>query len=137
LRPTVVLASQRDKTAQTTEFPFSLAYEMFERGLVDSTYWLIIGYSFRDRSVNALLQSEFAERLTKPQVLVITMGESPNCHDVERAFGWNKEDGDSAGWLTIFRDGADGVEDTEEWQSFCSLAQSSAQPVSALNVDPF
>jgi len=40
---------------------------------------------------------------------------------VERSFGWNAEDGDSSHWLTINRDGADGVENTVDWEEFSTL----------------
>ena len=121
LRPVVVLANQRDKTTQVTEFPFALAYEMFESGLGTSDRWLVVGYSFKDDAVNDLLRSEFAERKAKPRVLVVTYGELLTRVKVERSFGWNAEDGDSSHWLTINRDGADGVENTVDWEEFSTL----------------
>lgn len=120
LRPVVVLANQRDKTAHVQEYPFSLAYEMFVDSLADSDHWLIVGYSFRDEPVNAKLQAEFNDRAReeKPRVLVVTHGDDPELHTVERAFGWGKEDGSSVDWLTIVRTGADGVEETDAWSQF-------------------
>lgn len=116
----VVLANQRDKSAHITEFPFALAYTMFERGLRGSNHWLVVGYSFRDDGVNELLRREFAERETKPNVLVVTYGEQPSRLEVERSLGWNVEDGNSRNWLTINRLGADGIERTEDWREFVS-----------------
>jgi len=118
LRPVIVLANQKDKTAHVTEFPFSLAYELFDIGLDDAQHWLIIGYSFKDEPVNAMLRHEFAERSDKPKVLVVTYGDDPSQKDVERAFGWRVEDGPSNEWLRINRDGADGIESTSDWQDF-------------------
>ena len=137
LRPVVVLANQRDKSAQVTEFPFVLAYQMFERGLSASNYWFVVGYSFRDQAVNALLRSEFAERVSKPRVLVVTLGDVPSSRDVERAFGWNIEDGDSSSWLTINRQGADGVEDSSDWETFCSEAEPIRGQIGAMSGGAF
>ncbi|WP_136031633.1 SIR2 family protein [Microbacterium sp. PF5] len=120
LRPVVVLANQRDKSAHVQEFPFSLAYEMFVDSLATSNHWLIVGYSFRDEPVNAKLQAEFNDRAReeKPRVLVVTHGDDLAVHVVERAFGWGKEDGSSVDWLTVVRTGANGVENTAEWAEF-------------------
>lgn len=118
IRPVVVLANQREKTAHVKEFPFSLAYEMFEVGLAASEHWLVVGYSFKDEPVNAKLRAEFAERSDKPKVLVVTFGDQPSRKDVERAFGWGSEDGDSTGWLSINRLGANGIQTTTDWDAF-------------------
>lgn len=118
IRPVVVLANQRDKTAHVQEFPFSLAYEMFDDGLTSSDHWLIVGYSFKDAPVNARLAAAFKERDNPPQVLVVTFGDQPSRDEVEAAFGWTDEDGSSEGWLTINRDGANGVEETDDWANF-------------------
>lgn len=124
LRPVVVLANQRDKSEHVQEFPFSLAYEMFVDSLAESDSWLIVGYSFRDEPVNSKLRAEFSERAKeeKPRVLVVTYGEEPTLQEIERAFGWGKEDGSSANWLTVNRDGANGVEKTDDWSHFTSGA---------------
>ncbi|GAB3630654.1 hypothetical protein GCM10027421_00070 [Microbacterium shaanxiense] len=120
LRPVVVLANQRDKSAHVQEYPFNLAYEMFVDALSGADHWLIVGYSFRDDPVNAKLRAEFNDRVReeKPRVLVVTHGDDLAAHDVERAFGWGQEDGSSVDWLTIVRTGADGVERTAEWDDF-------------------
>lgn len=118
VRPVVVLANRKDKAEHVAKFPFDLAYEMFSGGLAASDHWLIIGYSFKDGPVNSALRAEFIDRDPKPSVLVVTYGDEPRRRDVERAFGWGAEDGSSKTWLTINRDGASGVEKTDDWQDF-------------------
>lgn len=118
VRPAVVLASPRDKSDHVNEYPFNLAYEVFAEGLGQSNHWIVIGYSFRDDPVNAKLRAEFLGRYEKPAVLVVTYGDSPTRVEVERAFGWGADDPDSTAWLTINRDGANGVQDTSEWGDF-------------------
>lgn len=120
IRPVVVLANQKDKSAHVEEHPFKLAYEMFVTGLANSDHWLIVGYSFKDEPVNAKLREEFSEREDKPTVLVVTYGDLPTRKEVARAFGWAKEDGSSKGWLTINRAGANGIQNTEDWSSFAA-----------------
>jgi hypothetical protein len=120
VRPVVVLANQRDKAAHVREFPFSLAYEMFVEALESSDRWLIVGYSFRDEPVNSKLRAEFADRAEKPRVLVVTNGDEPSRRDVERALGWNREDGPSRSWLNFDRKGADGLTALSKWNDFSS-----------------
>ncbi len=134
LRPVVVLANQRDKTAQVTEFPFALAYQMFDNGLGASDHWLVVGYSFRDDAINDLLRTEFAGRKAKPRVLVVTYGDLLTKIEVERAFGWNAEDNDSSYWLQINRAGADGVENSADWEAFTSVKEFSAAAAAASSV---
>jgi len=118
LRPAIVLAKQNDKSIQVLEYPFSLAYELFGTGLKDADHWLIVGYSFKDTPVNDLLRGEFAERETKPRVLVVTFENELTLLEVERAFGWNAEDEASDSWLSVYRGGADGAEDSNDWTEF-------------------
>lgn len=118
IRPVVVLASRRDKAEHVARYPFDLAYQMFSAGLADAAHWLVVGYSFRDDPVNATLRSEFIDRDPKPKVFVVTYGSDPDRRDIERALGWGKEDGASHGWLTVNREGADGVETTNDWHDF-------------------
>lgn len=119
IRPAVVLAARRDKAEHVAQQPFALAYEMFEKGLSKADHWLIVGYSFRDEPVNAKLRAEFMNRTEKPKVLVVTYGDDPEQHTVERAFGWGAEDKGND-WLTITRTGADGAEKTQEWADFAA-----------------
>ncbi|WP_435094146.1 hypothetical protein [Clavibacter michiganensis] len=118
VRPSVVLASPRDKAQHVTEYPYSLAYEMFARGLERAMKWIVIGYSFRDEPVNRMLSARFLDLHDKPSVLVATHGDSPTVTEIERAFGWGADDGSSSGWLTVVRSGADGLQDTPEWTTY-------------------
>lgn len=118
VRPVVVLANRRDKTEHVDRYPFKLAYEVFSQGLSESAHWIVIGYSFRDDPVNAMLRREFIGRSQKPRVLVVTHGSDPTRETVERAFGWGAEDGASDAWLLIDREGADGCQETDEWAAF-------------------
>ncbi|WXF90867.1 hypothetical protein WDV91_16450 [Curtobacterium flaccumfaciens pv. flaccumfaciens] len=117
VRPVVVLANQRDKATSVSEYPFSLAYEMYKRGLSRADKWLIVGYSFRDDPINAALREEFIGRSEKPDVLVVTHGSYPTRREIKRAFGWGAEDG-KASWLTVARDGANDLMDSDEWETF-------------------
>lgn len=120
MRPVVVLATQRQKSAHVEEYPFNLAYEMFVAGLKGSNHWLVVGYSFRDEPVNAKLREEFSTRVNKPTVLVVTHGDHPSRKQIARGFGWTKEAGSSKSWLTINRKGANGIQDTGDWRKFSS-----------------
>lgn len=107
IRPVVVLTNQKQKTDAVREYPFSLAYEKFETALCEAARWLIIGYSFTDKSVNDMLRVQQIFNATSPQVFVVTLGNNPTRKVVERAFGWNRrEQGSSRTWLTIYRRGA-------------------------------
>lgn len=118
VRPVVVLANRKDKAEHVAQFPFELAYKMFSNGLAEANHWLIIGYSFKDDPVNAVLRAEFIDRDPKPRVFVVTYGDEPRRRTVERAFGWGAEDGASKKWLTFNREGASGVETSNDWHEF-------------------
>jgi hypothetical protein len=118
VRPSVVLASPRDKAQHVTEYPYSLAYEMFARGLAHAPRWIVIGYSFRDEPVNRMLSTRFLDLEEKPSVLEATYGPDPTDREIERAFGWGADDGPSSGWLTVVRTGADGLQDSAEWETY-------------------
>ena len=122
VRPVVVLANPRDKADHVSEYPFALAYEVFTDGLDQADQWLVIGYSFKDEPVNGRLRNAFLEREIKPKMLVVTHGESPSRVVVERALGWGADDGDSSAWLTINREGANGIQETEDWATFAGGA---------------
>ena len=121
IRPVVVLANRRDKADHIERYPFDLAYEAFANSL-KCEKWIIVGYSFRDDPVNNMLRSEFLDRKreNKPRVLVVTYGGELKLRDVEKAFGWGVEDGSSSEWLTINREGASDMENTEDWVNFVS-----------------
>lgn len=107
IRPVVVLTNQKQKTDAVREFPFSLAYEKFEQALFESSKWLIIGYSFTDRSVNDMLRVQQIFNTGSPRIFVVTLGKYPSRKTIEKAFGWDRrEKGSSRLWLTIYRRGA-------------------------------
>lgn len=118
LRPLVVLNRERQKIEDVENHPFKLAYDMFNRGLVRSDHWLIIGYSFRDVAVNDLLRREFISREQKPKVLVVTQGKQPSRDEVEAALGWGAEDRSSWGWLRRNERGAFGAHTQPTWSWF-------------------
>lgn len=118
VRPAVVLANQNDKAEHVEEFPFSLGYEMFSRGLDQATKWLVVGYSFRDAVVNDALRRSFESSDDVPEVLVVTLGSDPMLETVENAFGWTREHGSSSRWLTINRDGVDEMLGSAAWNAF-------------------
>lgn len=117
-RPQVVLASQADKSSLILREPFALAYRELVQSLDRSDHWLIVGYSFRDACVNQQLADAFARKVTKPEVLVVTYGPDPEYRTVVDAFGWNEWYDGPADWLTINRDGADAMVDSDDWKRF-------------------
>lgn len=76
--PKVVLTDQ--KARAIAEWPFSLAYAIFEERLIASDRWLIGGYGFGDRPINEVLRRARRERQRKglgaPKVLLV--GRSPH-----------------------------------------------------------
>ena len=122
LRPVIVLANQRDKRGAVGEYPFALAYEVFRKSLERSLRWLIVGYSFRDEVINEMLREVFSTDDGLVNVLVVTKGDGPSRSEVETAFGWNKDaDGSSASWLSFFREGAESLMSSDEWETFRNL----------------
>jgi len=75
--PRVVLTDQKQRAI--TEWPFSLAYSIFEQRLVDSDRWLIGGYGFGDRPINDALRRARQERARqdRPPPRVLLVGTSP------------------------------------------------------------
>lgn len=118
LRPAVVLANGRDKPNHVGTQPFQLAYEVFSSDLDEASHWLIVGYSFRDTPVNGMLRDHFQAPKKKPKILVVTRGEEPNRTTIENALGWRTSDGSSDSWLSINRDGAYDLVDSNEWLEF-------------------
>lgn len=74
LLPLVVLTNRKDE--MTLQWPFSLAYDLFERRMALSDRWLVAGYRFGDEPVNSALKRAAASRSDMgrelPEVLVIT-----------------------------------------------------------------
>ena len=71
--PAVVLTDRKDRAV--SNWPFSLAYEVFQRRLISSDHWLVIGYGLGDVPVNALGAAAVRERARigrpRPKMLVI------------------------------------------------------------------
>lgn len=73
-KPLVILADSRFKKDQIKKYPFSLAYKVVGEAAKDSENWLIVGYSFRDKSVNDMLKESLSERCNnklKTKILVV------------------------------------------------------------------
>lgn len=117
--PAVVLTNPDQKSARIERHPFKLAYEMFFDALSGSDRWLIVGYSFRDQSVNTRLADEFRSRRSMPKVLVIEKGQSVSDQTIESAFGWDETTmGSSGEWLTIDRTGLEELAHSPNWKKF-------------------
>lgn len=116
--PEVVLANSLEKPRRIGEYPFSLGYDELKRGLSSSDHWLLVGYSFRDASINDALAAVFMDRIEKPKVLVSTFGDDLSQKHIERCLGWSAEDPDSKDWLFINRDGASSLPKSAEWEAF-------------------
>lgn len=119
LRPVVVLANRIEKPTVVERYPFDLSYDIFSSSLQESDHWLVVGYSFRDSSVNERLRRAALarERGDMPKVCVITYGDEPSKHLIEQEFGWSVADGPSS-WLTVIRTGVLNSPETSEWQSW-------------------
>jgi hypothetical protein len=79
-RPVVVLTDRKERAV--SKLPFSLAYEIFQRRLITSERWLIVGYRLGDVPVNTLFSTAIHERerlgLGAPPTLVIGLSSHPN-----------------------------------------------------------
>lgn len=115
--PAVVLANTREKSRQITEKPFSLGYEAMESGLNDADHWLIVGYSFRDKAVNAMIQRSFADAENMPLVLVSTWGDDLDEEFLRATIAGDHEDRDED-WLLIDRSGAENLVKCDAWDEF-------------------
>jgi hypothetical protein len=117
--PEVVLTNQSVKDSVVKNYPFSLAYEMFERRLLTADRWLICGYSFRDGCVNDMLARAYAKQFPVPQVMVVTLGAEPAEDRVLEALGYDAfRDPEPSGWLKIHRGGIASATDSREWQQW-------------------
>lgn len=113
--PAVVLANSREKPKRVKEYPFSLAYEAMSAGLDESDHWLIVGYSFRDESVNNALRNALSKKKKKPKILVSTFGNDLTEELIEGAIGW---EGPTVQNIFIDRDGVEGLERRWGWGVF-------------------
>jgi len=117
-RPLVVLANTKEKPRRVQEPPFSLGYDALDAGLSTAEHWWIVGYSFRDSSVNERLLKAFVASPATPTVLVCTYGEELSRSSIEHVFGWDARQGSSKDWLLIDRGGVSGHQNREGWQRF-------------------
>ncbi|ALG27969.1 hypothetical protein AOZ07_02410 [Glutamicibacter halophytocola] len=115
IRPAVVLANSREKQKRVKEYPFNLAYQAMSESLKSSDHWLIVGYSFRDESVNSALRIALANRKRKPMILVSTFGDELTKEMVLNEIGW---DGPSIQNVYIDRGGVEGLERRWDWNLF-------------------
>lgn len=77
-RPVVVLTDRKERAVAT--WPFSLAYEIFQRRLIEADRWLIVGYGLGDIPVNRLYATAVHERrrLTLPNPPTLVIGADPD-----------------------------------------------------------
>jgi hypothetical protein len=113
--PAVLLTNQREKNLKVKEFPFCLAYDMFQINLNDASHWLIAGYSFKDQVANDMLKKAFNTRAVKPHILVITKGDELTDEKIKSTIG-NQEM--AAASYQVLRSGVQDMEKSNEWQSF-------------------
>lgn len=118
-QPLVILANQHEKTDYVTRYPYNLAYAVADTDFKNSDCWLIVGYSFRDICVNALLSQCWEARKSPPTILVSTYGEDLKSDTIEDAFGWTHGSAQSHN-LTIDRSGAFGLAASAGWRDFTS-----------------
>lgn len=113
--PSVVLANTFEKPRRVQEYPFRVGYDALTAGLKNSDHWLIVGYSFRDESINDMLRRTFTEKVVKPTILVSTYGEELKSETIRSCFPTDEAD---PNWLLVDRDGAMKLPKTETWQEF-------------------
>lgn len=113
--PAVVLANSREKPKRVQEYPFNLAYQAMSQGLDDSDHWLIVGYSFRDESVNNALRIALSKKKKKPKILVSTYGDELTNESIISAIGW---EGPTVQNIFIDREGVEGLEQRWDWGVF-------------------
>jgi hypothetical protein len=126
--PEVVLTNQSFKSSAVLREPYTLAYQTLGEALAASDHWLVVGYSFRDASVNDLLRVRFEARAQAgiaPTILVVTQGQTPAEVDVMNAVGhmpW-----EPAPWLTVYRGGVETLTGSPEWSAWASSAPAVAR----------
>lgn len=118
-RPSVVLTTQNRKSRRIENNPFKYAYSKFSVSLIGAPKWLIIGYSFKDSSVNAMLRECIKESDSQPDILVVGYNDDPTRAAVIDALGWNEDlayEGD--GVLNVISDGAQSFVKGIAWRRF-------------------
>lgn len=116
LRPLVVLTSSATKSEKIQSEPYKLAYSIFDESLAEADKWLVIGYSFRDPSINALLQDNYMRRASKPEVFVVTLGENPALSEIAGALGLELDQ--ARRLVKVHRGGAQTMTASREWREF-------------------
>lgn len=125
--PEVVLTNQAAKTRLVEGYPFKLAYDVLYQDLLTADRWLIAGYSFRDECVNDLLAKAWRHRRMRvPQVLVVTLEDSPSRDVITEAIGWDPirlGDPPLGSWLRICRHGVVDAPACATWQRWDATVQ--------------
>lgn len=88
VRPLVVLTNNKD--SMVNHYPYQLTYTEFSNRLIQSEYWCIAGYSFRDECVNRILLESlsFRNMLSDPtKIFVLGKGfDSTQRENIESMF---------------------------------------------------
>ncbi|OFN21188.1 hypothetical protein HMPREF2604_02960 [Corynebacterium sp. HMSC055A01] len=116
VRPCVVLAKPEDKPEIIKEPPYDLAYEVFEDALGSAKGCVVIGYSFRDDSVNRRIRSAVLNRSIRSLLVVGTS--STTREGVLRNLGLTEDELDEAFRVFVHQDGAVGFTSQSQWKDF-------------------
>lgn len=116
VRPCVVLAKPEDKPEIIKESPYDLAYEVFEDALGSAEGCVVIGYSFRDDSVNRRIRSAVLNRSIRSLLVVGTS--STTREGVLRNLGLTEDELDEAFRIFVHQDGAVGFTSQSQWKDF-------------------
>lgn len=124
VRPCVVLAKPEDKPEIIKESPYDLAYEVFEDALGSADGCVVIGYSFRDDSVNRRIHSAILERSIRSLLVV---GTSSITREVVLSnLGLIEDELDEDFRIFVDQDGAVDFTSHDQWKEFKeSLGQGS------------
>lgn len=114
-----MLAKPEDKTEIIKESPYDLAYEVFEDALGSADGCVVIGYSFRDDSVNWRIRSAILNGSIR-SLLVVGTG-STTCEVVLGNLDLTKSDLDENFEILVDPDGAVGFTSRKKWKKFKKL----------------
>lgn len=116
VRPCVVLAKPEDKLEIIKESPYDLAYEVFEDAVDSSDGCLVIGYSFRDDSVNRRIRSAILKRSIRSLLVVGTS--STTREVVLDNLGLKEDKLDKDFEIFVDQHGAVGFTSRDKWKKF-------------------
>ena len=116
VRPCVVLAKPEDKPEIIKEPPYDLAYEVFEDAMGSSDGCVVIGYSFRDDSVNRRIRSAILKRGIRSLLVVGTS--STTREVVLDNLGLKEDKLDKDFEIFVDQRGAVGFTSNDEWKQF-------------------